>query len=156
TNAHASELAHALHARAFTIGHDIVFGIGQYTPETIAGQRLLAHELTHVIQQGAGGQPSQDHVAGKDPSDHAALEAAHASSPVIEERPGPMTSREVPHIARQELPAGVPPSEAEAVSTNQPGGPFLDLQLACMTRLGGCVSPGGILTPQQIADYDQQ
>jgi hypothetical protein len=40
-----------LNARAYTIGHDIVFGAGQYAPESHDGRRLLAHELTHVLQQ---------------------------------------------------------------------------------------------------------
>lgn len=43
-----------LHARAFTHGHHIAFGAGQYAPGTTAGRRLLAHELTHVVQQGQG------------------------------------------------------------------------------------------------------
>ena len=53
TDARASQSARAVHARAFTVGRDIAFGAGEYTPETAAGRRLLAHELTHVAQQGA-------------------------------------------------------------------------------------------------------
>jgi hypothetical protein len=52
TDAMAANLARSLHARAFTLGHDLVFGAGEYAPTTDGGQRLLAHELTHVIQQG--------------------------------------------------------------------------------------------------------
>ncbi|NMY43486.1 DUF4157 domain-containing protein [Pseudomonas sp. WS 5013] len=44
----------ALQARAYTVGNDIVFGAGQYAPGTHEGRRLLGHELTHVVQQGAG------------------------------------------------------------------------------------------------------
>jgi hypothetical protein len=47
----ASEAAKSAHAHAFTIGRDIVFGQGRYTPESQAGRSLLAHELTHVVQQ---------------------------------------------------------------------------------------------------------
>lgn len=47
----ASELARTVNARAFTIGSDIVFGFGHYNHETESGKQLLAHELTHVIQQ---------------------------------------------------------------------------------------------------------
>ena len=43
--------ARQLRARAFTVGRDIVFGAGEYAPETSAGKRLLAHELVHVVQQ---------------------------------------------------------------------------------------------------------
>jgi Domain of unknown function (DUF4157) len=40
-----------IHARAYTVGADIVFARGEYAPDTQGGERLLAHELTHVIQQ---------------------------------------------------------------------------------------------------------
>jgi len=39
-------------ARAFTTGSDIFFRQGEYNPDSSAGQKLLAHELTHVVQQG--------------------------------------------------------------------------------------------------------
>lgn len=47
----AAASARGVHALAYTVGHDVVFGTGQYAPGTSAGRRLLAHELTHVIQQ---------------------------------------------------------------------------------------------------------
>ena len=46
TDAQAAESA-----RAFTLGQNVVFGAGGYAPGTTSGQRLLAHELTHVVQQ---------------------------------------------------------------------------------------------------------
>lgn len=51
TDAQAEESALAVNARAFTVGQDVVFGSGQYAPETTDGKHLIAHELTHVIQQ---------------------------------------------------------------------------------------------------------
>jgi Domain of unknown function (DUF4157) len=54
TDAKAVESAQVLQARAFTLGHNIVFNRGQYEPETLSGKRLLAHELTHVLQQQQG------------------------------------------------------------------------------------------------------
>jgi hypothetical protein len=51
----AAASAQAIGARAYTIGTDIRFAPGQFRPDTPAGQRLIAHELTHVVQQ--GGQP---------------------------------------------------------------------------------------------------
>jgi hypothetical protein len=51
----ASELAGSVHARAFTVGDSIVLGAGRYAPGTSDGRQLLAHELTHVVQQGGGG-----------------------------------------------------------------------------------------------------
>jgi hypothetical protein len=47
----AARTAKSIHARAFTLGHHVVFGHGQHNPNTQAGKTLLAHELTHVIQQ---------------------------------------------------------------------------------------------------------
>ena len=51
TDAKAAESARTVNALAYTVGHDVVFGQGQYAPRTGAGKRLLAHELTHVMQQ---------------------------------------------------------------------------------------------------------
>ena len=48
----AAESAHSLNARAYTIGRNIVFGSGEFAPETSEGRRLLTHELVHVVQQG--------------------------------------------------------------------------------------------------------
>lgn len=48
----ASALARSVQARAFTLGDSVVLGAGQYTPGTPSGRALLAHELTHVVQQG--------------------------------------------------------------------------------------------------------
>jgi hypothetical protein len=55
TGAAASASAAALNARAYTVGHDVVFAAGEYQPHTSEGRHLLAHELTHVVQQGAAG-----------------------------------------------------------------------------------------------------
>ncbi len=51
TDAHAAESALAVNARAFTFGRNIVFGASEYSPETSRGKHLVAHELTHVVQQ---------------------------------------------------------------------------------------------------------
>jgi hypothetical protein len=51
TDTRAAESARALNALAYTIGNDIVFSTSQYEPETYNGMQLLAHELTHVLQQ---------------------------------------------------------------------------------------------------------
>lgn len=54
--AHAA--ARALDARAFTYGRDVVFGARQFSPSTDAGRHLIAHELAHVVQQGAAAPTS--------------------------------------------------------------------------------------------------
>ncbi len=53
TDSNAVQMNRQLGARAFTHGNDIYFNNGQYSPESSQGKHLLAHELTHTIQQGA-------------------------------------------------------------------------------------------------------
>jgi hypothetical protein len=55
TDGQAADSARSINAHAYTSGRDIVFGAGQYAPETPAGKHLLAHELTHVVQQSGNG-----------------------------------------------------------------------------------------------------
>ena len=72
TDASAAASARAVQAHAYTVGHEVVFGAGRYQPETPEGQRMLAHELTHVVQQRSGpvdGTATGDGVAVSDPSD---------------------------------------------------------------------------------------
>lgn len=56
-DAKAAQGAQAVRARAYTVGHNIVFGSGQYAPTLHEGRSLLAHELAHVIQQGRFAAP---------------------------------------------------------------------------------------------------
>lgn len=51
TSAIAEKSAYDVNARAYTVGNNVVFGRGQFSPDTSAGKRLIAHELTHVVQQ---------------------------------------------------------------------------------------------------------
>ncbi len=55
TGADAAATARQVGARAFAVGRDVVFGAGQFAPATAAGRYVLAHELTHVLQQGRPG-----------------------------------------------------------------------------------------------------
>lgn len=55
TDSTAAESARGVNALAYTVGQDIVFAAGKYAPETSTGKRLLAHELTHTIQQSEAG-----------------------------------------------------------------------------------------------------
>ncbi len=50
-DAQAADSARAVNALAYTVGSDVVFGAGQHQPQSEAGKRLIAHELTHVVQQ---------------------------------------------------------------------------------------------------------
>ena len=59
----AEKAASAINARAFTKGQSIVFARGQYSPQSEQGKHLLAHELTHVVQQGASSALPHDSVS---------------------------------------------------------------------------------------------
>jgi hypothetical protein len=71
TDSQAATAAESIQAKAFTSGPSIVFGAGQYAPHQPQGQELLAHELTHVVQQGASapGQAVQSKLAGENLKD---------------------------------------------------------------------------------------
>jgi len=97
TDPKASESAQALNAVAYTTGQDIVFARGSYSPLMAAGQRTLAHELTHVVQQEKGnsrflsagvyasGNRSlwPDHPFVSDPHNFAETEAERVSDEVL-------------------------------------------------------------------------
>ena len=77
TDERAAESAHTVSALAYTVGRDVVFGAGQYAPQTTAGRHLIAHELAHVVQQHAGataglamGGPGRPSVTPTTPAIH--------------------------------------------------------------------------------------
>jgi Domain of unknown function (DUF4157) len=72
-DAEAHELSRAVSAEAFTTGSDVFFQTGKYDPASSAGQKLLAHELTHVAQQ-RGARPTSD-MTVSDPGDASEVEA---------------------------------------------------------------------------------
>jgi hypothetical protein len=79
TDAGADALAHAVAARAFTTGSDVFFATGEYRPGSAGGDRLLAHELAHVVQQ--RGAPN--------------------SGPLVVSQPGDALEREADAVARE-------------------------------------------------------
>lgn len=88
---HAAESASAIHARAYTLGNHVVFAPGAYAPHSDAGLRLLAHELTHVAQQGhASPQPGRGYVA-------APAHSAKAMCQAVQRQPA------APPAAKQDL-----------------------------------------------------
>lgn len=82
SDARAAESARAVNALAFTRGQDIVFVAGNYAPQTKEGKRLLAHELTHVIQQGSDSVPAHRLQRQKEPEEKAVIKGAVGESPV--------------------------------------------------------------------------
>jgi Domain of unknown function (DUF4157) len=94
----AGEVARAVEARAFTTGRHVFFGSGQYAPGDEAGRRLLAHELTHVVQQGGGERLHRQ--PGPEPGPEAAARAAGptASDP---QTPAPQAGGFLPGLPGQ-------------------------------------------------------
>jgi len=72
----AAQAAQGLNARAFTVGQAVYFGAGQYDPSSQGGQRLIAHEVAHTVQQrGAAGSPQLDSLDVSTPGDAHETEA---------------------------------------------------------------------------------
>ena len=88
TDSEAGRLSRALGANAFATGRDIFFDHGAYQPDNFRGQKLLAHELTHVVQQ-HGAAPSK--LVLSQPGDYYEREA-DAISTNIAATPGQLTS----------------------------------------------------------------
>jgi hypothetical protein len=93
----AAESAAAVRADAYTAGRDIYFAQGKYAATTPEGQRLLAHELVHTIQQGQGKSPggpsgrSDGQVAVAPGTDPLEREAERASEQVLQKLPARVT-----------------------------------------------------------------
>lgn len=82
----ADASARSVRAHAYTVGSNIVFQRGAYQPESADGQRLLAHELTHVVQQRNGpvdGTPALGGISVSDPSDRFERDAAANADMVV-------------------------------------------------------------------------
>lgn len=70
----AEQSARDVNAHAYTVGHDVVFAKDQFAPETSKGRQLIAHELSHVVQQSSSGmqpgqvlrQPAEGHYPSED------------------------------------------------------------------------------------------
>jgi hypothetical protein len=94
TDPQAASSASAVAARAYAVGKDLVFGAGMFAPKTTGGQRLLAHELAHVVQQcDSGSSPAQEHEA----------DAVAAESALNQNQPVHIRTRSGIGLARQPI-----------------------------------------------------
>src|SRR5262249_20278147 len=107
TDTTAARSAAAVNARAYTVGDEVVFAAGQYAPGTVEGRRLLAHELTHTIQQSGQAQFVGNSPVGiSQPSDRAELEASEIAYRVlVGERASPLAQESARVLHR------VPPTD---------------------------------------------
>ena len=111
----AAESAASLRANAYTTGRDIYFASGKYAPKSSDGQRLIAHELAHTIQQGEAKTPggaAQNHrkVAVARETDPLEREADRASEEILQNRRASVTEGALGgHPKIQQQPAKSPP-----------------------------------------------
>ncbi len=84
TDARAEESARSVGALAYTVGRDLVFGAGQYAPRTESGKRLIAHELTHVVQQSGMPSPMRQNLQIGAPSTPAEAEAERVAGAILQ------------------------------------------------------------------------
>ena len=129
----ATESARDINAYAYTVGNDIVFDASKFAPPTREGRHLLAHELTHVIQQSASNEIRAD-------QSNKLFGLSRASPTIIQRQDAGGT----------DLDAGVP-RDTSADSTSE-------AQDACVQRLGGCTNTraGGIASSEEIHSYNQR
>jgi hypothetical protein len=92
-DAKAAASARAVNALGYTVGSSIIFDVGQYAPHTSAGQKLLAHELTHVVQQSQSSRAPQTRSVSRTPHDAAEREAENTDTRIAHGlAPGTITS----------------------------------------------------------------
>ena len=109
TDARSAASAHAVGALAYTVGQDVVFGAGQYAPQSPAGRQLLAHELTHVAQQSGAlpGAPALQRVVATGDARSEAQDEAEAdrvARAVVSGRAAPAIGASAVALRRQEAP----------------------------------------------------
>ena len=124
----AADMARAVNARAFTVGHNVVFGSGQYSSSSSEGRHLLAHELTHVVQQES---PHPYNLNNRN-----IKQANTQSIPMVQRRAAPYIKKITVHLKPSQTadlewkgtpPADAPGSDSFQVSTGKgysdPGDP---------------------------------
>ena len=147
TDTAADTAAQAVHAHAFTTGQDVFFRAGKYQPDTADGQKLIAHETAHTVQQGAAGTaPARQADTGglsiSEPGDRSEREAVAAAESAAAGKPAelqPIPNRAATPVARlasaaspvmgiaasptQTAPAASPPTRTQATGSPPAGNP---------------------------------
>jgi len=106
----ADSATQAIQARAYTHGRNIVFGAGEYTPATAEGKKLLAHELTHVVQQSnsAASDPASQIGLASDPAEvEAERMAERVASSEVSVTPGQIAQKRTGVVSKQGKPGPV-------------------------------------------------
>jgi len=114
TDSEAADSAHAVNALAYTVGEDVVFGRGQYRPSSLDGQKLIAHELTHTLQQSGGSSVQESGPSESGPSERALEGEAEALSHAAMEGQNVRVGARAPLSLRRQPAPGTPPAPATA------------------------------------------
>lgn len=162
TDSRAAESARSVSALAYTVGRDIVFASGQYSPESAAGKQLLAHELTHVVQQQQWGGPGTLAASSSAPVIASETSAAEREAAALAHRVMAGQS-----VAGRRLAA--PSGHMHRSVSISPTDPAAALLLNALTRLtgrsatatGGTLAlgnptPGAAASSATVTDYVQR
>lgn len=135
SNAEAAASARAVNASAYTVGQHIAFDSGQFQPHTRAGQRLLAHELAHTVQQKQA-NTGIDRLSIGAPSDALEREADRAASQTFREGPVSVQSKGPLSLQRQVKPDSSPTVEMPPsldVGLAESASPFMAAAIGSVT-----------------------
>lgn len=116
TGSDAHESARSVNAQAYTVGSNIVFQRDKYDPSSAAGQHMLAHELTHVVQQRSGpvdGTDTGNGVKVSDPSDRFEREAVSNADRIMSAPAAPVQRCEDEPVQRMVVQREEAPAEEE-------------------------------------------
>ena len=151
TNAKAAESAQAVGALAYTVGQDIVFRSGQFDPTTEEGKRVLAHELTHTVQQRNVSPGMQTKLEISRQSDPSEQEAESVADSIATGSPITIGHSSSANVARQEDRDGGTTNDASAETTNDspqdaglPGGVSTPPAPAAPASAGSAPPPGSL------------
>lgn len=111
TDAEAADMNQQIGAQAFTHRNHVYFNSNKYQPGSAGGKKLLAHELTHTIQQGAVTQDKQDEKSGKDNKKETAPESTTVTGKDAKADTGARKGSQAQQARRQQLEAQQPVSE---------------------------------------------
>ncbi len=111
TSPEADDLNRQLGAKAFTTGRDVFFREGAYDPHSSSGKELIAHELTHVVQQGSGAVSSSSGMTVNAPGDAFEQEADAVAKAIA----GAPVQRQAEEEEEEEMIQAQPEEEEEMI-----------------------------------------
>ncbi len=156
TGAQAADSARSVGAHAYTVGSEVVLGANHPDLSSAPGQRLLAHELTHVVQQRSGpvdGAPSPGGIMVSDPADRFEIEAERVAERVTATtaEPGNTPRTDAKSHARLQEPSGDPSSAIQRFAVSDP--PSALAKSTIRARYFGATDGAFRLTEESTGEY---